>query len=146
MVIPVAGIPIEITRIYDTLQADREGDFGNGWRLEYRNTDLRVGLPESGLEDIGIHSPLRSGVKVYLNVPGQGRQGFTFNPDIRVLPGFGGNNLVLARPRFTPDPGVTSTLAPAPAAICRSTNRANCMHRAISLTTQPAPTSAARMC
>ncbi|QDV24439.1 putative Ig domain-containing protein [Aureliella helgolandensis] len=111
MVIPVAGIPLEITRIYDTLQADREGDFGYGWRLEYRNTDLRVGLPKSGLEDIGIYSALRAGVKVYLNVPGQGRQGFTFNPDIRVLPGWGGNNLVLARPRFTPDPGVTSTLS-----------------------------------
>ncbi|MEM6470111.1 MAG: FG-GAP-like repeat-containing protein [Planctomycetota bacterium] len=111
MVIPVAGIPIEITRIYDTLQADREGDFGYGWRLEYRDTDLRVGLPESGLEDIGIYSALRPGVKVFLNVPGQGRQGFTFNPDIRVLPGWGGNNLVLARPRFTPYPGVTSTLA-----------------------------------
>ncbi|MEM9588320.1 MAG: putative Ig domain-containing protein, partial [Planctomycetota bacterium] len=111
MVIPVAGIPIEITRIYDTLQADREGDFGFGWRLEYRDTDLRVGLPESGLEDIGIYSALRPGVKVFLNIPGEGRQGFTFNPDIRVLPGFGGNNLVLARPRFTPDPGVTSTLA-----------------------------------
>ncbi|MFG0255825.1 MAG: RHS repeat-associated core domain-containing protein, partial [Rhodopirellula sp. JB053] len=111
MVIPVAGIPIEITRIYDTLQADREGDFGYGWRLEYRNTDLRVGLPKSGLEDIGIYSALRPGVKVYLNVPGQGRQGFTFNPDIRVLPGWGGNNLILARPKFTPDPGVTSTLS-----------------------------------
>ncbi len=93
------------------MQADREGDFGYGWRLEYRNTDLRVGLPKSGLEDIGIYSPLRPGVKVYLNVPGVGRQGFTFNPDIRVLPGFGGNNLVLARPRFTPDRGVTSTLS-----------------------------------
>lgn len=112
MVIPVAGIPIEITRIYDTLQANREGDFGYGWRLEYRNTDLRVGLPKSGLEDIGIYSALRPGVKVYLNVPGEGRQGFTFTPDIRVLPGLGrDNNLVLARPRFTPDPGVTSTLS-----------------------------------
>ncbi|WP_182865076.1 FG-GAP-like repeat-containing protein [Rhodopirellula sp. JC639] len=111
MVIPVAGIPIEITRIYDTLQADRQGDFGYGWRLEYRDTDLRVGLPASGLEDIGIYSGLRPGVKVFLNIPGQGRQGFTFNPDIRVLPGWGGNNLVLARPRFIPDPGVTSTLS-----------------------------------
>jgi large repetitive protein len=110
MVIPVAGIPIEITRIYDTLQADRQGDFGYGWRLEYRDTDLRVGLPKSGLEDIGIFPALRPGVKVFLNVPGEGRQGFTFDPDIRVLPGFGGNNLVLARPRFRPDPGVTSTL------------------------------------
>ena len=66
--------------------------------------------PKSGLEDIGIYSPLRPGVKVYLNVPGQGREGFTFDPEIQVLPGFGGTNLVLARPRFTPDPGVTSTL------------------------------------
>ncbi len=111
MVVPVAGIPIQITRIYDTLQADRQGDFGYGWRLEFRNTDLRVGVPKSGLEDIGVYSPLRQGVKVYLNVPGVGRQGFTFTPEIRVLPGFGGNNLVLARPRFTPDRGVTSTLS-----------------------------------
>lgn len=111
MVIPVAGIPIEITRVYDTLQADVEGEFGFGWRLEFRDTDLRVGLPKSGLENIGIFPALKAGVKVYLNVPGEGRQGFTFNPDIRVLPGYGGNNLVLARPRFTADPGVTSTLS-----------------------------------
>ncbi|MEL7499509.1 MAG: putative Ig domain-containing protein [Planctomycetota bacterium] len=111
LVIPVAGIPIEITRVYDSLQADREGDFGYGWRLEFRDTDLRVGLPESGLEDIGIYSAYRSGVKVYLNVPGEGRQGFTFTPDVRILPGFGGENLVLGQPRFTADPGVTATLA-----------------------------------
>src|SRR5690606_32634761 len=111
LVIPIAGIPIEITRTYDSLRSDRDGEMGYGWRLEYGDTDLRVGLPDSGLEDIGIHAPLRQGVKVYLNVPGQGRQGFTFTPDVRVLPGFGGNNLVLARPRFTPAPGVTSTLS-----------------------------------
>ena len=111
LVIPVAGIPIEITRVYDTLQADVEGEFGFGWRLEFRDTNLQVGVPSSGLEDIGIYSPLRPGVKVYLNIPGQGRQGFTFNPEIRVLPGLGGDDLVLARPRFTPDPGVTSTLS-----------------------------------
>ena len=111
MVIPVAGIPIQITRVYDTLQSDVEGEFGFGWRLEFRDTQLQVGLPKSGLEDIGIYPALRSGVKVYLNVPGEGRQGFTFNPDIRVLPGTGGNNLVLGRPRFTPDPGVTSRLS-----------------------------------
>ncbi|QEG23137.1 putative Ig domain-containing protein [Mariniblastus fucicola] len=112
MVIPIAGIPIEITRVYDTLDADVEGDFGYGWRLEFRDTDLQVGLPKSGLEDIGIYPALRPGTKIYLNIPGEGRQGFTFNPDIQVLPGFGGNNLVLARPRFTPDPRVTATLSP----------------------------------
>lgn len=111
MYVEVAGIPIQVTRVYDTLDAGVEGELGFGWQLEFRDADLRVGLPDSGLEDIGIYSALRPGVKVYLNVPGEGRQGFTFNPDIRVLPGFGGNNLVLARPRFTADPGVTSTLS-----------------------------------
>ena len=112
LVIPVAGIPIEITRVYDSLQADTEFDFGFGTRLEFRDTNLQVGLPSSGLEDIGIYTAFRPGTRVFLNIPGEGRVGFTFDPTIRVLPGFGGNNLVLAQPRFTPDPGVTATLSP----------------------------------
>ena len=112
MTIPVAGIPITITRTYDTLRADRDGDFGYGWRLEYRNTDLRTSLPKSGLEDIGIYTPFKRGTKVFLTLPGGTRQGFTFTPEIKVLPGFGrNNNLVLASPKFTPDRGVTSTLS-----------------------------------
>ena len=110
LVIPVVGIPVQVTRVYDTLDANIEGEFGSGFRLEFRDTDLQVGLPESGLEDIGIHTALRPGTKVYLNLPGEGRVGFTFDPEIRVLPGFGGENLVVARPRFTADPGVTATL------------------------------------
>jgi RHS repeat-associated protein len=112
MTISVAGIPITIARTYDTLRADRDGDFGYGWRLEYRNTDLRTSLPKSGLEDIGIHTPFKQGTKVFVTLPGGKREGFTFTPDIKVLPGFGrNNNLVLASPRFTPDRGVTSTLS-----------------------------------
>jgi len=111
MQIPVAGIPITIVRTYDTLRSDRDGDFGFGWRMEYRSTDLRTSLPPTGLEDLGIYTPFKSGTKVYLTLPGGQRQGFTFSPDIRVLPGFGrGNDLVLASPRFTPDRGNTSTL------------------------------------
>ena len=110
LVVPVAGIPIQITRVYDTLQADTQGEFGLGFRLEFRDTNLQVILPESGLEDLGIFTAYQPGTRVYLDVPGEGRQGFTFDPVIRVLPGFG-NNLVLATPRFTADPGVTSTLS-----------------------------------
>ena len=110
--IPVAGIPITLARTYDTLRADREGDFGFGWRLEYRNTDLRTSLPKSGLEDIGIYTPFKSRTRVSLTLPGGLREGFTFTPEFRVLPGFGRNNsLVVAFPRFTSDRGVRSTLS-----------------------------------
>ncbi len=112
MTIPVAGIPITIVRTYDTLRADRDGDFGYGWRLEFRDTDLRTSLLRSGLEDLGIYKPFKQGTKVYLTLPGGERQGFTFTPEYRVLPGFGqGNDLVIASPRFTSDRGVTSTLS-----------------------------------
>ncbi|MGL6073356.1 MAG: FG-GAP-like repeat-containing protein [Fimbriiglobus sp.] len=111
MTIPVAGIPITIARTYDTLRADREGDFGFGWRMEFRNTDLRTSLPKSGLEDNGIYTPFRQGVRVFLTLPGGKREGFTFTPTIRVLPGFGGQGLAIATPAFTPDRGVRSTLS-----------------------------------
>lgn len=112
LTIPVAGIPITIVRTYDTLRSDRDGDFGYGWRLEYRNTDLRVSLPKSGLEDIGIYTPFKEGTRIFLTLPGGSREGFTFTPDYRVLPGFGQqSNLVLAFPRFTSDRGVSSRLS-----------------------------------
>jgi RHS repeat-associated protein len=104
MTLPVLGIPITVLRTYDTLRADRSGDFGYGWRMEYRNTDLRTNLPKTGLEDQGIYAAFKPNTKVYLTLPGGKREGFTFTPDIKVLPGFGGN-LVIATPRFTPDAG-----------------------------------------
>ncbi len=110
LTIPVAGIPITIARTYDTLRADRSGDFGYGWRMEYRNTDLRTSLPKTGLEDQGIYTAFKPNTKVYLTLPGGQREGFTFTPDIRVLPGYG-SNLVIATPRFTPDRGVTNRLS-----------------------------------
>ena len=113
MTIPVAGIPLTIARTYDSLSADREGDFGFGWRLEFRNTDLRTSLRKSGLEDIGIYTPFRQGTRVFITLPGGRREGFTFTPRIRVLPGFGGQGLAIATPRFTPDRGVRSTLSTA---------------------------------
>lgn len=112
LTIPVAGIPITIVRTYDTLRADRDGDFGFGWRLEYRNTDLRVSLPKSGLEDLGIYTAFRPGTKIYMTLPGGQRVGWTFTPEMRVLPGWAkGNDLVMASPRYTPDRGNTAILS-----------------------------------
>lgn len=112
LTIPVAGIPLTVIRTYDSLRADKAGDFGYGWRLEFRNADLRTSLPKSGLEDLGIYTPFKTGARVYITLPGGVREGFTFTPEIRVLPGFGQDSfLVTAAPRFTPDPGVRSTLS-----------------------------------
>lgn len=112
LTIPVAGIPLTIVRSYDTLRADRDGDFGFGWRLEYRSADLRVSLPKSGLEDLGIFTPFRTGTKIFMTLPGGQRVGWTFTPEMRVLPGWAkGNDLVMASPRYTPDRGNTATLS-----------------------------------
>ncbi len=107
--LPVAGIPITVIRTYDSLRADRSGELGYGWRFEYRDTDLRTSLRKTGLESYGIYSAFSAGTKVFVTLPGGMREGFTFTPDIRVLPGFG-SRLVIATPRFTPDRGVKNVL------------------------------------
>jgi len=108
--IPVSGIPITVSRTYDSLNANKEGDFGFGWTLDFRNADLRTSLPQTGLEEFGIYTPFQHGTRVYVTLPGGRREGFTFTPDLRVLPGFG-DNLIVATPRFAADPGVTNRLS-----------------------------------
>jgi RHS repeat-associated protein len=103
--IPVSGIPLTITRTYDTMRADRQGEFGYGWSLDYRDTDLRTSVPKSGLENLGLYTPLRPGTKVYVTLPGGTRQGYTFTPEMHGL-----LSLVYYTPHFTPDPGVTTQL------------------------------------
>ena len=41
LTIPLAGIPIQIHRTYDTLNAQRSGDFGFGWQLSVAQANLR---------------------------------------------------------------------------------------------------------
>lgn len=39
--VPLAGIPIRITRTYDTRQAGESLDFGHGWSVDYQNVRVR---------------------------------------------------------------------------------------------------------
>jgi RHS repeat-associated protein len=39
--IPVAGIPIRVTRTYDTRQRGESLDFGHGWSVDYQNVRVR---------------------------------------------------------------------------------------------------------
>jgi RHS repeat-associated protein len=91
--IPLAGIPITITRRYDSLDTST-GDFGAGWRLA---------LPGQVMDSAGgqAYTVL---TRVYVTRPDGKREGFTFAPF------YDGNFLGVWSPAFTADPGVTDTL------------------------------------
>ncbi|NEP56504.1 MAG: tandem-95 repeat protein, partial [Symploca sp. SIO2G7] len=106
--IPVSGIPIQVTRTYDTLTSSTTDDFGYGWRLEFRDTDLRTSVAPTGAEDFGLYAPFKEGTRVYITTPGGKREGFTFQP--RKARGIKGRYLGIYEPVFVPDSGVTSEL------------------------------------
>ena len=108
LAIPVSGIPIQLIRTYDTLQANTTGDFGFGWRMELRDTKLRTSVPKTGLEHLDIYNPFEFGTRVYVTTPDGRRVGFTFEPQLS--PRFGKQLLGLHEPFFRPDPGVFDTL------------------------------------
>jgi RHS repeat-associated protein len=121
LTVPVTGIPITLTRTYDTLNSNTTDDFGYGWRMEFRDTDLRTSLRTPSEEDqlIGYQSAFKDGTKVYITLPGGQRQAFTFKPTIdpqfRLLANLGGSNEIdsdpyVYRPAFVGEFGVTSTL------------------------------------
>jgi RHS repeat-associated protein len=105
--VPVSGIPITLARTYDTLQAARQDDFGYGWRMEFRDTDLRTSVEPTGQEEYGVYNPFRDGSRVYVTLPGGRREGFTFRPQRQG--GFGG--LFFYQAAFAADLGVTDRLS-----------------------------------
>lgn len=94
--IPLAGIPITIKRVYDTLDL-RKGDFGVGWTLGYPGA-VRDSVPQ------GQAFSLRS--RVYVTMPDGRRIGFKFAP-VQVSPWFP----FIFRTAFAPDPGVYDKLS-----------------------------------
>ncbi|NJO28117.1 MAG: RHS famlily protein, partial [Richelia sp. SL_2_1] len=117
--VPVTGIPITLTRTYDTLTSNDTDDFGYGWRMEFRDTDLRTSLGKPTEEDelLGRKPAFKDDTRVYITLPGGKREGFTFKPSIDPISGFlrgaaAGTNADpnIYRPKFEADDGVTSTL------------------------------------
>jgi RHS repeat-associated protein len=118
LAIPVTGIPITVTRTYDTLTTGYKDDFGYGWRLEFRDTDLRVNLPKDKTYELfDIRSVgFKEGTKVFITLPGGVREAFTFKPTIdpisRFLPSAGESaDTNLYHAAFVSAKGVTSTLS-----------------------------------
>jgi RHS repeat-associated protein len=107
--IPVNGIPINLTRTYDSLTAGTTDDFGYGWRMEFRDTDLRTSLkPDPVYEQLGYRTEgFQDGTRIYITLPGGKREAFTFQPR------YVGGLLAVTGwmyPNFVADKGVTSTL------------------------------------
>ena len=85
--IPLGGFPITIQRSYDTLDADRIGDFGYGWSMEMltgqatvsnlAGDDLISGDPFLGSV---FETGYRAGTRVEFELPGGQTVGFTAYP------------------------------------------------------------------
>ncbi|MGL5807948.1 MAG: hypothetical protein ACRC11_21340, partial [Xenococcaceae cyanobacterium] len=115
LTIPVAGIPISVTRTYDTLTSNTKDDFGYGWRLEFRDTNLKTSLgKDETFETFDILSKgFKQGDKVYITLPGGKREAYKFLPELDRLGGFlldiNGNG-GLWHPKFVSQSGSKNTL------------------------------------
>ena len=71
LTLPLAGIPITVSRVYDTREAGTSGDFGYGWKLGVQDADIR--------ETVSPDETFVPGkTKVYLTAPDGTRVGFTY--------------------------------------------------------------------
>lgn len=88
LLIPVAGIPLTITRRYDSLDTS-PGDFGPGWNLGLSGdvTDDSAEVYSSiGLVDLLDDEPFRQDARVYVTLTDGRRVGFTFKPTPTAVP------------------------------------------------------------
>jgi RHS repeat-associated protein len=106
--IPLAGIPIEVTRVYDTHDASRQGDFGYGWTLGVKDARiLEVGaIGDGGAFDPGASTFVPGKTKVYITNPAGQRVGFTYQERLVSGSFFG----AVYEAYFVPDPGVYDKL------------------------------------
>ena len=103
--VPVAGIPITITRTYDSREAGTEGDFGFGWTLGAADPRIRETVAQGGDGFFTTGGAFRVGTRVFLTNPDGERVSFTFHPE--PTPTYVGAGF---RPVFIPDPGVYDRL------------------------------------
>ncbi len=112
--LPLAGIPIQVTRRYSTLNAAESGDFGFGWTLGVVEANIRETVPLGLEQQAGLFgaTPFRAGTRVDPTNPDGKRVGFTFTPEPQG--GLLGPTFV---PAFTADNGVYDRLEVEPVAL-----------------------------
>lgn len=106
--IPLAGIPITINRVYDTVNANDEGDFGYGWSFGVQDPRiLEAGaIGQGGGLNFSTDRFIPDKTKVFLTNPEGRRVGFSYKEELVSASLFGG----IFRPYFVADPGVYDTL------------------------------------
>jgi len=118
--VPVAGVPMRITRTYDTQDRDAIGDFGNGWDLSVgnftiqTNTELGLGPFESrtcgGAFIFTLQCYTSTGERyVSITWPNGRVESFDFEAEAYSLFSALGSTVT-----YTPRGSATSTLTPAP--------------------------------
>jgi len=106
--LPSTAMPIEIQRRYDTLNANRIGDFGYGWSLEVKTVKSRVETETLGGPGLQGLRAFVDGTRVIITTPDGSEQGFTFRgiPDQTLF------GIILSwKAWFEPDEGNTFTLS-----------------------------------
>ncbi len=103
--LPLAGVPVTVSRTYDTLNAGTSGDFGYGWNLN-EGVKVSVGLVPGAFGGSGMFPAFLQGTRVTITRPGSAPEGFTFDPVPETLFGV----VIAYHPSFDPDPGVGSVL------------------------------------
>jgi RHS repeat-associated protein len=107
LTVPVAGVPIMLTRRYDSLDADVSGDFGYGWSLDIATTKIELQIDPNRLPDLSGYIPFRDGDRVLVTLPDGTQEGFTFYGK----PGTAFLGIVLDYvPAFVADAGIKSKL------------------------------------
>ncbi len=102
LTIPVSGMPITIVRSYDTLDVDKSGDFGNGWKLDIKQARVRIDTATLGGVGSGRYRAFVNGTRVFVKTPEGTEEGFTFSaiPDQTLF-----GNVLSWKSYFDPDRG-----------------------------------------
>ncbi len=104
--IDLAGFPLRFVRVYDSIDAELDGELGFGWSLQLQDTDIGETVPDTGVLGLFGSTPFRVGTRVYVTAPTGERLGFTFQPQLGAPTGQGQPYFVV----FDPDPGNYHTL------------------------------------
>ncbi len=107
--VPVVGFPLTITRSYNTLDSNKQGDFGYGWSLDIPNTKVEVQPVNANTTGLFGYTPFVDGTRVVITLPDGTTEGFTFiAKPVFTIPFSSTPQYYL--PNFQPDFGVTSEL------------------------------------